>query len=134
MSSLDQTIHEAEVQREQILDQLKELGSFRPGSFIERYVTCGNPACHCAQPGNTRHGPHYLITRKVQNKTVSKPIKQTEAEKAKEQVHLFQRFQSLIHDFVEVNVRICDAELALHQAVGDTAVKKRGSRQTSRRK
>lgn len=134
MKTPEQILHDAEIQREQILDQIKALGSFRPGSFIERYVSCGNPACHCAQPGDTKHGPHYLITRKVQNKTVSKPIKKTDAEKAKEQVGQYKRFQSLIQDFVEVNVRICDAELAIQQAAEDPAAKKRGSRENSRRK
>lgn len=134
MPTLEQTIHEAEVQRNQILEQLQNLGPFRPGSFIERYVTCGNPSCHCAQPGDKKHGPHYLITRKVQNKTVSKPIKQTDAVKAKAQVDRYQQFQSLIHDLVEVNIRMCDTELEMQEAAEDTAAKKRGSRQISRKK
>ncbi len=135
MSTFEQTIHEAQVQRKQIFEQLQNLGAFRPGSFIERYVTCGNPNCHCAQPGDKRHGPHYLITRKVHKQTVSKPIKQSEAAIAKTQVERYQLFQSLIHDLVEVNIRICDTELAMQEAAAEgTAAKKRGSRQNSPRK
>jgi len=30
------------------------------GSLVERYVTCGNPACKCAQ--GERHGPIWYLT------------------------------------------------------------------------
>ena len=30
------------------------------GSLLERYVTCGNPACRCAR--GERHGPNWYLT------------------------------------------------------------------------
>ncbi len=35
-------MHVAEAQGKRILEQLQSLGTFRPGSFIERYATCKN--------------------------------------------------------------------------------------------
>ena len=41
------------------------------GSLIERYTSCKNPNCRCADP-EQRHGPYWQISWKTAGKTVSK--------------------------------------------------------------
>ena len=35
-----------------------EVGFICEGSLVERYTSCGNPNCRCAEPDG-RHGPYY---------------------------------------------------------------------------
>lgn len=40
--------------------QLPPITEVLRGSLLERYVTCGNPACKCAK--GERHGPNWYLT------------------------------------------------------------------------
>jgi hypothetical protein len=43
-----------------LAQQLPPLTEILRGSLVERYVTCGNPACKCAR--GERHGPIWYLT------------------------------------------------------------------------
>jgi hypothetical protein len=43
-----------------LVAQLPPLTEILRGSLLERYVTCGNPACKCAR--GERHGPNWYLT------------------------------------------------------------------------
>jgi len=43
-----------------LVAQLPPLTEILRGSLLERYVTCGNPACKCAR--GERHGPSWYLT------------------------------------------------------------------------
>ena len=43
-------LSELERQREALLQQISELGDFRPGSLTGTGGRCGNPGCHCHRP------------------------------------------------------------------------------------
>ena len=47
-------------QRRQGLAKLPPVAEILRGSLMERYVTCGNPACKCAK--GERHGPIWYLT------------------------------------------------------------------------
>jgi hypothetical protein len=51
--------------------RLTEIGFTCEGSLIERYTSCKNPNCRCADP-EQRHGPYWQISWKHAGKTVSK--------------------------------------------------------------
>jgi hypothetical protein len=51
--------------------RLTEIGFTCEGSLIERYTSCKNPNCRCADP-EQRHGPYWQISWKQAGKTVSK--------------------------------------------------------------
>ena len=53
-----------EAERRSILQQISELGDFRPGSITATQGRCGNPHCHCHQPGEAGHGPTLRLTYK----------------------------------------------------------------------
>ena len=47
-------------QRKVGLAKLPPVGEILRGSLMERYVTCGNPACKCAR--GERHGPSWYLS------------------------------------------------------------------------
>ena len=51
--------------------RIAEIGFTCEGSLIERYTTCNNPNCRCADP-DRRHGPYWQLSWKQGGKTVSK--------------------------------------------------------------
>ena len=46
--------------RQGLANQLPPITEILRGSLVERYVTCGNPACKCAK--GERHGPLWYLT------------------------------------------------------------------------
>ena len=46
--------------RQGLAQQLPPVTETLRGSLVERYVTCGNPACKCAK--GERHGPLWYLT------------------------------------------------------------------------
>jgi len=46
--------------RQGLAQQLPPVTEVLRGSLVERYVTCGNPACKCAK--GERHGPQWYLT------------------------------------------------------------------------
>jgi hypothetical protein len=46
--------------RKGLAQQLPPVTEILRGSLLERYVTCGNPACKCAK--GERHGPNWYLT------------------------------------------------------------------------
>ena len=46
--------------RQGLAQQLPPVAETLRGSLVERYVTCGNPACKCAR--GERHGPMWYLT------------------------------------------------------------------------
>jgi hypothetical protein len=46
--------------RQGLAKQLPPVTDILRGSLVERYVTCGNPACKCSR--GERHGPIWYLT------------------------------------------------------------------------
>jgi len=46
--------------RQGLANQLPPVTEVLRGSLVQRYVTCGNPACKCAK--GERHGPIWYLT------------------------------------------------------------------------
>ena len=51
--------------------KLADFGFTCEGSLVERYTTCNNPNCRCADPAQ-RHGPYWQLSWKEGGKTISK--------------------------------------------------------------
>jgi hypothetical protein len=47
--------------RKGLAQQLPSVTEIPRGSLLQRYVTCGNPACKCVTKGE-RHGPSWYLT------------------------------------------------------------------------
>ncbi len=97
-----------EAERRLLLHQISQLRDFRPGSITATRGRCGNPRCHCHQPGERGHGPNLRLTYKVGGKTVTESFATPAAQrKAEREIAEFRRYQQLSRAFVEVNEKIC---------------------------
>ena len=97
-----------EAERRSILHQISELGDFRPGSITATQGRCGNPRCHCQQPGEAGHGPTLRLTYKARGKTVTENFSCPEAQgKAAREIAEFRKYQQLSRALVELNEKIC---------------------------
>jgi hypothetical protein len=50
---------------------LSQLGPYRRGTVLRRFMPCGKPGCRCQASPPKLHGPYYDWTRKVKGKTVT---------------------------------------------------------------
>lgn len=106
----DPSLTHLEAQRAQLHADLAAIGDFRPGSLSAVMRRCGKPTCACADPAHPGHGPQHILTKKVENKTVSVHLKAgPELEKVTSEVANYKRFRSLVGELVDVSEDICEA-------------------------
>ena len=110
--TLSRNIPTLTTQRDQVRRQLAEIGDLRPGSLVPNYRKCGKPNCHCASEGSRGHGPHWILTHKVQGKTRTRIIPSSEVEKTRAHVAECQRLRRLVGELVEVSEQLCQTRMA----------------------
>lgn len=104
------SISTLEQQRSSLLQQISELGDFRPGSITGTGGRCGTPTCHCHLPNDPGHAPHSRLTYKVNGKTVTESFSSPAAQrKVETEVAAFRQYQELSRSYVTVNEEICKA-------------------------
>jgi hypothetical protein len=97
-----------EATRTGVLRQISQLGDFRPGSINLAFRRCGKPSCHCSNPKDPGHGPNFLLTYKVEGKTMSEVLPDAAAvKKAQQEIAEFRRFEQLGQTLIEVSQKIC---------------------------
>jgi hypothetical protein len=101
-----------EAQRSELFRQLATLGDFRRGSITTTSGKCGKTTCHCAKRDDPGHGPHFRLTRKIRNKTITETFDSpVSLRKAQQEVATFHRFQELCGQLIEVSEKICASRL-----------------------
>ncbi len=102
-----------EQRRSSLLQQISELGDFRPGSITGTGGRCGTPSCHCHRDNDTGHAAHPRLTYKSDGKTVTESFASPAAQrKAEAEIATFRQYQELSRSFVDVNEQICQARPA----------------------
>ena len=135
MFPVNRVPEDLEHERERLRAALASVGELRPGSLVERRHRCGKPSCHCARTDSPGHGPTWVLTRAVRGKTVTRGIPAGSAvQRTREQVEEYRRFRALVHQFIEVSERLCDARLRLSRTASKGGAEKGGSRRRSRRR
>jgi hypothetical protein len=105
---MPQSVSELEQQRATVLQQIFELGDFRPGCISGTGGRCGKPGCHCHRPKDPGHTPHPRLTYKMNRKTLTESFASPAAQrKAEREIDAFRRWQQLSRSFVEINEKIC---------------------------
>jgi hypothetical protein len=100
---------ELERRREELYQELGQVGDFRRGSLNEVRRRCGKPNCACAAPGHRGHGPQWNLTRKVGGRTRTVHLRPgPELDKARREVARYERFRDLVGQVTEVNEAICN--------------------------
>lgn len=108
---MNTTLRALREHKDALIEQLAAIGEFRPGSLLARYRKCGKPTCHCAQEGDPGHGPSWSLTRHAAGKTVTKIIPPSHVDQTNQQIDRYHQFQQVMHEYVETNVKLCDALL-----------------------
>jgi len=85
-----------------------DLGLFRRGSLVRRFMPCGKPGCRCQAARPELHGPYYQWTRKVGGKTVTVRLSQPEAKLLQGWVANGRRLDRLIRSMEGVSLRRTD--------------------------
>lgn len=99
-----------EQQRSSLLQQISELGDFRPGSITGTGGRCGNPTCHCHRANDPGPAPHPRLTYKSNGKTVTESFPSPAAQqKAEAEIAAFRQYQEWSRSFVAVNEQICQS-------------------------
>ena len=140
MPDVPDEVAELERRREELYQELGQVGDFRRGSLNEVRRKCGKPNCACAAPDHPGHGPQWNLTRTVEGRTRAVHLRPgPELEKARREVAGYERFRDLVGQVTEVNEAICQVRPAVQgEAGGDfpsgTGGGKGGSGRPSRRR
>ena len=72
------------------------------GSLVERYVTCGNPACKCAR--GERHGPVWYLTVTLgRGRTTGGIIPGEKVEQVRRWIDNYQQLKDRLEKISEIN-------------------------------
>jgi len=88
--------------RQGLAQQLPPVTETLRGSLVERYVTCGNPACKCAK--GERHGPIWYLTVTLgPGKTTGGIIAGDKVEQVRGWVQNYQKVKEHLEKISEIN-------------------------------
>jgi hypothetical protein len=82
--------------------RLAEVGFTCEGSLVERYTSCHNPRCRCADPAQ-RHGPYWQLSWKEGGRTISRIISAEEAELYREWIANRRRLEEILAQMRDIS-------------------------------
>jgi len=88
--------------RQGLAKQLPPVTDILRGSLVERYVTCGNPACKCAK--GERHGPLWYLTVTLgPGKTTGGIVASEKVEQVRGWVNNYHKVKEHLEKISEIN-------------------------------
>ena len=91
--------------------QLPPLTEILRGSLVERYVTCGNPACKCAK--GERHGPVWYLTVTLgQGRTTGGIIASDKVDQVRGWIENYLQLKDRVEKISEINRELLRRERA----------------------
>jgi hypothetical protein len=94
--------------------QIATIGLIHSGSLTRRYTHCQTPGCKCHADPPQPHGPYYQWTAKLNGKTITRRLNQTEADLYQEWIDNDRQLRALIQQMRQVAAKA--TELKLKQA------------------
>jgi len=91
--------------------RLAAIGFTCQGSLVERYTTCNNPNCRCADPAQ-RHGPYYQLSWKQNGKTVSRLLPAGDAALYRQWIDNRRQLESALEQMRDVSHQAAEQILA----------------------
>ncbi|MGH7395078.1 MAG: DUF6788 family protein [Candidatus Methylomirabilales bacterium] len=82
--------------------RMAEVGFTCEGSLVERYTSCSNPNCRCADP-EQRHGPYFQLSWKESGKTVSRLVSPEQARLYREWIANRRLLESLLNEMRDLS-------------------------------
>ena len=80
----------------ELATQLADVGYISAGSITRRHTRCANPNCRCPADPPQLHGPYWQWTAKVNGKTVTRRLNDTEATLYQEWIANDRRLRALL--------------------------------------
>lgn len=105
-----ESIRALEEEREQILQEMRQIRAMRKGSVSEQWIKVPHK-----QGAPVLRGPYNLYTYKEKGKTIGRRLNVQEARRVSEEVEAYHRFQTLCARYTEVTQRLGDAEQGLFE-------------------
>jgi hypothetical protein len=97
--------------RQGLAKQLPPVTEILRGSLVERYVTCGNPACKCAR--GERHGPMWYLTVTLgRGRTTGGIIPEEKAAEVRGWIENYHKLKEHIEKISEINRELLRRERA----------------------
>ena len=118
----------------QLAARLAQPKPMRRGSLSERFVKCSKPGCPCATDSNARHGPYFSLTRAVSGRTHSRLVTPRQAEVVRSQIEAGHQFRQQVDAYWKICEQWADEEVEGTATQTAEAVKKGGSKRTSKAK
>jgi hypothetical protein len=86
----------------QLAERIAELGYIAAGSITCRHTRCGTPGCRCHADPPQPHGPYWQWTAKIDGKTVTRRLSQTEADLYQQWIDNDRQLRALIDQMRQV--------------------------------
>jgi Family of unknown function (DUF6788) len=110
----DQRLADYEQRYRELAGELATIGLIHSGSLTRRYTRCATPGCKCHADPPQPHGPYYQWTAKVNGKTITRRLTETEAQLYEEWIANDRRLRHLIAQMRQIAAKA--TELKLKQA------------------
>lgn len=106
----------------ELAERIAEIGFVSAGSITSRYTRCGTPNCRCHADPPQRHGPYYQWTAKVDGKTVTRRLTETEADQYQEWIDNDRELRALITQMRQIAAKATELIRKTQQSVGHLKV------------
>lgn len=99
--------------------QLAEVGYIATGSITRRSTRCGTPSCRCHADPPQLHGPYWQWTAKVDGKTVTRRLNDSEAKLYQQLIANNRHLRALVTQMHQVAAKATD--LMIEEAKNEKA-------------
>ena len=105
---MDSMTQRDEERLEALKVSLTEVGPFRHGTVLRRFMRCRTEGCHCHTDPSKLHGPYYEWTRKVEGKTVTVRLTPEQAELVGQWIANSRRIDVILAEMERVSARLTE--------------------------
>jgi hypothetical protein len=86
----------------ELAEHIAELGFIAAGSVVRTHNRCGKPNCRCHADPPQLHGPYWQWTTKVNGKTITRRLSESEAGLYQEWIRNDRKLRALITEMRQV--------------------------------
>lgn len=94
--------------RQEILEEIAQLGFCLPGSVVDRSSRCGNPNCRCHTDPAYLHGPYRSWTRKINGRTVTRRLSDDQLSRYRDWFDNDKRLRRLVAELEILSTRLAE--------------------------
>ena len=113
-TNADQRLADYEQRYRELTAELATIGLIHSGSITRRYTRCATPGCKCHADPPQPPGPYYQWTAKINGKTVTRRLTETDAQLYEEWIANDRQLRRLIQQMRQIAAKA--TELKLKQA------------------